>query len=38
MHMNEFLDSVQLAEQVRHIIKSKDWYSLTESSGSYIQD
>ena len=31
--MNEFLDPVQLTEQIRHIIKSKDWYSLTESSG-----
>jgi hypothetical protein len=30
--MNEHLDSAQLVGQIKHLIKSKDWYSLTESS------
>jgi len=30
--MNEHLDPVQLVGQIKHLIKSKDWYSLTESS------
>jgi len=30
--MNECLDQIQLVEQIKHIIKSKHWYALTESS------
>lgn len=30
--MNEHLDPAQLIGQIKHLIKSKDWYSLTESS------
>ncbi|MBU0578521.1 hypothetical protein KKE34_00840 [Patescibacteria group bacterium] len=30
--MNELLDQAQLVEQIEHLIKSKNWYSLTESS------